>query len=307
MKRKSRKLLSILVAITLFISLNIPVQAKSSKLIYTSLGDSLTDFATYENKNWTTYPYYLAMGLNDAGMNVTLHNHGKGGYQTSQVLELIKSDSEVIKDIKESNLITVQVGANNITYGILYNLVEENIITLPWDFHFAEGTDVKNALMIAAGVLSDQNNKYHKEYVLSAKQDIEDIIATIRGYNSDAEIYIATVYYDDVTFTNLFKDMFDVDYSTAKLLSSGYSVAATEIQGYFKDTAANNENVYLVDNSKESNIEYFQYDASGHFLDIHPNEAGQKVLAECFKEAISNVWKEKIISNTKKIFNVKVM
>ena len=96
--------------------------------------------------------------------------------------------------------------------------------------------------------------------------------------------------------------MFDIDFTTAKLLSSGYSVAASEIQEYFEDTAANNDNVYLVDNSKESNIEYFQYDEFGHFLDIHPNEAGQKVLAECFKEAISSVWKEKLISNTKKTF-----
>ena len=287
-----KKFVSILLAIILFFLPNINVSAKETKITYTALGDSLTDPATYEGKDWTSYPYYIVDDFKNE-VDITLYNHGVGGYQTSQVLDLIQSDETVIKDIKKSDIITLQIGANNITYAMLYSLCEKGYIEMPWDFHFKERTNIRKALINAAGVLTDVNNKYHIKYIASVEDDLDKIIKTIRKYNKNAEIYIATVYFDSYTFSRLFQAMLGIDANTAQILTSGYSMTASEIQGYFKDAAEKYDNVYLVDNSKESNINYFQYDEDGKFADVHPNEKGQKVLAKCFEKKIIEVWEDK--------------
>lgn len=289
---KKKKLISIILTfamIFLFDASN--VEAKET-ITYTALGDSLTDSATYEGKDWTSYPYYIVDDLKNE-VNIVLNNHGIGGYQTSQVLDLIQSDQTVIKDIKNSDIITIQVGANNITYAMLYSLNDNGYIEMPWDFHFEENINIKKALINAAGVLTDVNNDYHIKYITSVKDDLNKTIKTIRKYNKNAEIYIATVYFDSYTFSKLFQAMLDIDANTAQLLTSGYSMAASEIQGYFKEAAKTNNNVYFVDNSKECNLKYFQYDENGQFADIHPNEKGQKVLAKCFEDAFYKNWNRK--------------
>lgn len=56
---KKKKLISIILTfamIFLFDASN--VEAKET-ITYTALGDSLTDSATYEGKDWTSYPYYI--------------------------------------------------------------------------------------------------------------------------------------------------------------------------------------------------------------------------------------------------------
>ncbi|MCR5581087.1 MAG: hypothetical protein K6F66_05815, partial [Pseudobutyrivibrio sp.] len=214
------------------------VQAKD--LVYTALGDSLTDPNTYEGKTWTTYPAYVTNTLSATG-NVTLYNHGMGGYKTSDVLNQIKSDEEVINHIKESDIITLQVGANNITAAMLDSLVDAGLISLPFEYYLPEGTNVGACETNAGAVLADKDNGYHANYITSAEADINDIIATIREYNPDARIYIATVYFEQQFFTVLFQGMFALGTTQADYLASEYSISAVELQNYFMDAAAYND------------------------------------------------------------------
>lgn len=293
-----KKLLSMATAIIGIFVFTIQANATTFSLVYTALGDSLTDPNTYAGKEWTTYPDYLCTDMLQYDVYMTLCNHGVGGYKTGDVLEQLKTDETVINDIKSSNVITLQVGANNITYAMIYSLADSGLISLPFDYYFPPETDIPTCITQATEVLADKDNYYHQTYIAGVKDDLDEIISLIREYNPDADIFLATVYFEQETFTMLFQDLFGFTTDESALLASEYGVAANEVQNYFKDAAENNDKVYYVDNSDIANIYYFQYSETGGIADIHPNQAGQTGLKNDFKTAFAAAKKEQIFTTT---------
>lgn len=298
-----KKIISLATVVLSIFALSTSSNATTLGLVYTALGDSLTDPNTYAGKDWTTYPDYLCTDMLQYDVYMTLCNHGVGGYKTGDVLEQIQTDETVINDIKNSNVITLQVGANNITYAMIYSLADSGLISLPFYYSFAPETDIPTCITQATDVLSDKDNYYHQTYITGAKDDLDKIISTIREYNADADIFIATVYFEQETFTRMFQDMFGFTTDESQLLAEQYGVAANEVQNYFKDAAAYNDKVYYVDNSDLASIYYFQYNELGGIADIHPNQSGQIGLKNDFKNAFASAKREQIFTSVTGDFN----
>ncbi|MCR4567974.1 MAG: hypothetical protein K5769_07970 [Pseudobutyrivibrio sp.] len=300
-KKTIKGVLAVALFFTMCFNASIPAKADQMNQVYTALGDSLTDEHTYDGKSWTSYPTYICDDLiTNKGINVTLCNHGVGGFTTSDVLNQISTDEAVINDIKSADFITLQVGANNITYAMITSLSDKGLMSLPFEYYLPEGTNVGACEIDAKDVLSNKENEYHQKYITTAKDDLESIITKIREYNPTAPIYIATVYYTQEMFSMLFSSMFALSTYSGEVLADQYGVAAAELRTYFEDAAAYYDNVYFVDNSAACDVYFFQYNEEGRICDIHPNANGQHALAGAFEGAFSLAAKERFKNDTSK-------
>ena len=140
MKKMSRKIISIVLAIVMVLSLSVCAFATEDKIVYTCLGDS--------NSAGHNLPEYVANRVAVPGayhsliaeaLDAELRPFGSGGYRTDEILYLIdptfemdwayadicngkvhKEDLDAYKDayvqaVIDADLITLQVGANDIT------------------------------------------------------------------------------------------------------------------------------------------------------------------------------------------------
>lgn len=139
MKNISKKIISILLALVMVIGLSVCAFAADSKLVYTCLGDS--NASGYNSTGWTAnrvpapeaYHSKIANAL-----GAELRPFGSGGYRTDEILYLLdptfemdwsyaeicngqvhKEDLDSYKDeyvqaVVDADIITIQVGANDI-------------------------------------------------------------------------------------------------------------------------------------------------------------------------------------------------
>jgi lysophospholipase L1-like esterase len=81
-----------------------------------ALGDSVPSGAAC---GCTPYPQLSGSGLTALGVrDVSVDNHAVGGYTTEDVVEQLTDDTEVISDLKRSDLTEVEIGANDIGHSV---------------------------------------------------------------------------------------------------------------------------------------------------------------------------------------------
>lgn len=98
---------------------------KKETLHYVALGDSLaagyvpdySDFKGASDTDWG-YPEYLEARLEQSNYNTELHNLGVGGFQTKHVLAQL-SQPAVIAEISNADIITLDIGANDVLGALL--------------------------------------------------------------------------------------------------------------------------------------------------------------------------------------------
>jgi acyl-CoA thioesterase I len=79
-----------------------------------ALGDSVPRGT---NCNCTPYPPLTASGLSKTtGDEVTAINDSVAGYTTENVLDQLKSNQEVIDDVRKAEIVEIEIGANDVAY-----------------------------------------------------------------------------------------------------------------------------------------------------------------------------------------------
>ncbi|WP_028782928.1 GDSL-type esterase/lipase family protein [Thalassobacillus devorans] len=171
----------LLIAIlSLFIlSLGIPMEGDAKipdrkSINYVALGDSLaagwTPTSDENGNDGPGYPEFLAERFEQSNYDITLINHGKSGHTTSDVLMDLK-DKNVQKNIKEADLLTLDIGAND----LLGHLFNGNLAGL------------ESASTIAVG-------------------NISKILKDIRELNANVDIYVMG-YYNAIEPYESYKDL----------------------------------------------------------------------------------------------------
>lgn len=147
----------------------------TKKIHVVAIGDSLTQGVGDSTKNGG-YIGILDKTINEQRNIVTFENYGKSGRRTDQLLEALKNP-EVIKSIKQTDMILMTIGANDIM-----KVVQQNFTNLTYSLFIEEQMHFENRL--------------------------NDIFMEIKRINPDAHIYLLGLYNP---FEQYFQDIEELD------------------------------------------------------------------------------------------------
>lgn len=182
---------------------------------YVALGDSLAAGITPTGENDLGYPEYLEARFEKSNYEVSLSNLGVPGYTSTDLLKKVLNDTGTQQLIKDSELITIDIGAND--------------------------------LLVALGSGKNPALEINKVYL-----NLTTILATIKQLNSNTEVYVMG-YYNAFPYRSIEEQAFLLpllnslnDAIQLTSVASGYTFVPTE-----KVIAKNNED-YLPPDLKEN-------------------------------------------------------
>ncbi len=166
-KKKIIKCLALLLLV--FCVFEIYIFFKTDKLNYIALGDSLAEGRNPYGEIGYSYTDYFADYLSKkTGLSYYTKQYAKSGYTTEDVIKELEINNHLKRDLRESDLVTISIGANDFLHNI--NLKELDIHHL---------LDLKNN-------------------VIQILPDIENCIKNIRKYAKEDIIIIG--YYNPIPF-----------------------------------------------------------------------------------------------------------
>lgn len=188
MKRKNRvKVIFIIIIGIILLALPVAMQVKgevSNKVLdkYVAIGDEISIEAN--NDYDVSYISLIKDFLYAVNNNLDFSNLSEEGITSSELLNIIDENNEKIKD---SDLITVSIGGNNILNAILRNLnIDESIL---------QGCDEeKFDSIISEHLNSDEIKNEILNEVNKFSKDFPSIIKKIKKLAPEADIYVNTVY-----------------------------------------------------------------------------------------------------------------
>lgn len=116
-----KKLSKILIVVALLTALPLGVLAHEKEIDYVALGDSLAAGYTPDYGIDMGYPEYLAKRFEQSQYTVDLKNFGVGGYTSHHLLGDIIYNPTVQAAIREAELVTIDIGANDLLGALRVN------------------------------------------------------------------------------------------------------------------------------------------------------------------------------------------
>lgn len=199
-----RKIATMLLSLSLLSPMAIGTvsAAQNNKTIdYVALGDSLaagqkpTEIGSSSTKLYgTSYPKFIRDDLSGKGMLNSYANFGVSGYQTGNIFsDLNDSNSATYKAILAAEIITLDIGANNLLTSL--KAEEGDISELL--------VQLENLDLNQIGGLVDQG--YFQGLIVDVASEVGGIVAQIKTMNPEAEIYVMG-YYNAFSFLSDYTD-----------------------------------------------------------------------------------------------------
>lgn len=117
----------LLLAVSFLTTMPFSVAAKEPEkapIDYVALGDSLASGMTptgQDGPNDWGYPEYLQARFEKSHYPISLNNFGVSGYTSSELALSVLNDSNIRQKITNSELITIDIGANDIFTALVFN------------------------------------------------------------------------------------------------------------------------------------------------------------------------------------------
>lgn len=283
MKRKNRvKVIFIIIIGMILLALPVAMQVKgevSNKVLdkYVAIGDEISIEAN--NDYDISYVSLIKDFLYAVNDNLDYSNLSEVGITSSELLNIIDKNKEEIKD---SDLITVSIGGNNILNAILRNLnIDESIL---------QGCDEEIFDSIISEYLnSDEIKSEILNEVNKFSKDFPSIIKKIKKLAPEADIYVNTVYNPINKKCNIY-DFFDEQINLINDL-------------IVKNNSNNDYKIidcYHILNSEE----VLNFKIENGVVRISPNKVGHAMMAtqvvSAYEEYV-NLEVDKITSSSEKI------
>ncbi len=130
---KKKKLIKYLVLLILVLCVfSIYSFFRTDKLNYIALGDSLAEgMNPYGEVGYSYTDYFADMLKKDNKLSYYTKKYTKSGYTTKDIISALETNNQLKKDLRESDLVTVSIGANDFLHSIdLKSLNINNILAL---------------------------------------------------------------------------------------------------------------------------------------------------------------------------------
>lgn len=122
MKKKIIKIISLLVIIVLVFEI---YSLRTEKIYYIPLGDSLAAGQNPYGEIGYSYTDYLKDYLKThKKLAYYTKEYPKSGYTTEDIIEDLNNNSKLRKDLRESDLVTLSIGANDLLHKINFHTIE---------------------------------------------------------------------------------------------------------------------------------------------------------------------------------------
>lgn len=202
---------------------------KNLKIV--SIGDSLTQGVGDSTKKGGYVPY-LENHLEsmDGINNAQFHNYGVRGNRTDQLLKRLK-EAKVKKSIEEADVVMITIGGNDVM-----KIFRENLSHLSLE------------------VFQEEKRLYQKR--------LNEIMKTIKSYNSDAGIVLVGLYNP---FNTWFSDIDEVN----QIISNWNSSSEQVLSSYDKTLFIKIDDLFIDSGDTLLYEDYF-----------HPNDEGYKLIAD---------------------------
>lgn len=214
-----------------------------------AMGDSLTE-GVGDDYHEGGYVPYLTKGLDEVCnfRSITCENYGKSGNRTVQLTKRIQDSIEIQEKIKNADVITITIGAND-----LLKVAKDNIF---------------NNLMAAT----------FKEPQVEYKQNIAILYEEIRKYNPDCPIYQLGIY--NPFFLN-FKEITELQEVINQWNATTKEFIEEQKEAYFIPI---NDQIYqgmgVSDDGEFINNLLSDKDS------FHPNTIGYQIIANAFRDKL---------------------
>ena len=117
MSRKIKLLTLIIMSMSVYFIYN---ATKNDTVNILSLGDFLTEgINSYEIDNYS-YAEYLKFDLESHNTKINLNKYSDKSMSIDKLINLIKTNPKIKKDLKESHILILNVGYNDLLYNQLY-------------------------------------------------------------------------------------------------------------------------------------------------------------------------------------------
>lgn len=283
MKRKNRvKVIFIIIIGMILLALPVAMQVKgevSNKVLdkYVAIGDEISIEANNDyDISYVSLIKDFLYAIND---NLDYSNLSEEGITSSELLNIIDKNKEEIKD---SDLITVSIGGNNILNAILKNLnIDEGILQ--------DCDEEKFDSIISEYLNSDEIKSEILNEVNKFSKDFPSIIKKFKKLSPEADIYVNTVYNPINKKCNIY-DFFDEQINLINDL-------------IVKNNSNNDYKIidcYHILNSEE----VLNFKIENGVVRIYPNKVGHAMMAtqvvSAYEEYV-NLEVDKITSSSEKI------
>jgi lysophospholipase L1-like esterase len=202
---------------------------KNLKIV--SIGDSLTQGVGDSTKNGGYVPYLENHLESMEGIkNAQFHNYGVRGNRTDQLLKRLK-EAKVKKSIEEADVVMITIGGNDVM-----KIFRENLSHLSLE------------------VFQEEKRLYQNR--------LNEIMKTIKSYNSDAGIVLVGLYNP---FNTWFSDIDEVN----QIISNWNSSSEQVLSRYDKTLFIKIDDLFIDSGDTLLYEDYF-----------HPNDEGYKLIAD---------------------------
>jgi lysophospholipase L1-like esterase len=262
----------------------VKAQANTSP-VFTAIGDSISDgYSADTGKGYVDLLYnYLKVQSRYSGLQ--LNNLSIPGLTTTDLLNDLSTNTQFQNSIKNSNIITLSIGGNN--------LLAPVISTAEADFNINTTNDTNLLTTLSQDIKSiPEATRYqlYSQFINSSSQlpaeltagdnqfisDFPNIIKQIKALAPQAKIYVLTIYNP---------------FSTNDIYHNTFDQLIKTINSQIKSLSANNYevvDVYTAFNNTYStpvvNFNFLQGD-----IDPHPTNEGHEVIFETHVPPISSV------------------
>ena len=257
--------------------------AESNKTVdYVALGDSLaagqkpTAIGSTSTKLYgTSYPKFIRDDLSGKGLLNSYANFGVSGYQTGHIFsDLNDSNSATYKAITLADIITLDIGANDLLSGL--EAEEGDVSTLLEGLAIMDDTQMAELITYIDSLESGA-----VQYVAG---QVAYIVTQIKGIRPDADIYVMG-YYNAFSFLEGFSDdpalqaKIDLLIPELEELIQAYNVALDEVitgLSYQYPGVTYVSTWEAMGGNVDSNARTYLP------LDIHPTVQGYRAIAQAF-------------------------
>lgn len=273
-----KKIIKILcsISICLLINFNFTGIVSAEKIQnFTILGDSISNGYGL-SKNELSYENYLEQFYNCSSENFAVN-----GQTTNDLLDYIKDD-EISESIKNSDIICISIGGNDL-FQILNNYLKSENKNL-----IADDGNLNITLDFTQKFISEYSDDL-KKASSKAAENIKNINDEIKEINPDAKVLMLTVY-------NPFECSDPDANDILKPLKDNSANYLDEINSAIKNNSDKTADTFLKFSEKS-----YLYTNMDNF-DIHPNSIGHMLIAEEIVQVLSESGDFKAFSNA--IYNI---
>lgn len=244
---------------------------------YTALGDSIAYGYGVDREN--SYPelFYNYLKTDRGYSSLEYTNLAENGDDSTDLLNKLKTDDNVIKSVKNSDIITICIGGNNILQPLIQTVAKAMSVDLSNPDYAGQIQNILSnnpeSVNAVVGLLMLGNlPKYINDGITKFENEWTEIINTVKSLAPDADIFVMNIY-NPLSKNDILYNLIDT--------------YIQKLNGIIDKPSPNyrTADVYNAFKEYDKNEPLTKFNILQGSFDPHPTEAGHSVIFNSYRSA----------------------